>query len=302
MSPNEAKKPQAGDHLARLGAAFVRFRRASIEVTDWFWPSLRPFSLEEEQTEKSKRARRLSDDLDQIKSMQGRADDELAAGVAECRALFEAESENRRSVESRLTSMVSLTSVAAAVTLGIMTIGLGKEESLRPAFIRDVAIVLSLYAVLQLVCAIRAAVEGLERRAYPDFSGSDLLPGANEGRSDHARRAMKTFLEGAYDCRTVNMDKVGRMAIGHRAFRNFLVGVGLLAALLSLVSLWSQQSGSTDGDLIRRLRSDPQLIELLRGPKGEPGPQGLPGERGQRGEKGTRGPQGPAGKPGQPAR
>ena len=302
MSPNGTNKPKTGDHLASLGAAFVRLRRASIGVTDWFWPSLAPFSLEEEQTEKSKRARRLSNDLDQVKSMQGRTNDELAAGVAECRALFEAESEHRRSVETRLTSIVNLASVAAAVTLGIITIGLGKEESLRPASVRGLAALLSLYVVMQLVRAIRAAVQGVERRSYPDFDGTDILPAPNEGQADHARRLMRTLLEGVHDCRTVNMDKVERMALAHCAFRNFLWGVGLLAALLTLTSLRSPQRGSTDEDIIRRLRSDPQLIELLRGPKGALGPQGSPGETGPRGEKGTPGPQGPAGRPGQPTR
>jgi hypothetical protein len=37
---------------------------------------------------------------------------------------------------------------------------------------------------------------------------------------------------------------------------------------------------------IKQLRGDPKLIELLRGPKGDPGERGPQGARGERGDRG----------------
>ena len=43
------------------------------------------------------------------------------------------------------------------------------------------------------------------------------------------------------------------------------------------------------------LRSEPKLIELLRGPKGDTGEKGEPGEKGPKGDKGEKGERGPRG-------
>lgn len=87
----------------------------------------------------------------------------------------------------------------------------------------------------------------------------------------------------------------------------FLFGFVIIFAILSVV--YFSQSPSNDTErMIQQLRSDPKLIELLRGPKGEKGDQGekglrgdsgAQGERGPRGEKGEKGPQGEKGEKGE---
>lgn len=304
-TPSGGKKPPPDPTSRGWSALFAflsRLHRKYIKFTDWIWPSLAPASAAEEQAQGEKRARRLESELKQVEEIQGQNEEELSAGVAGCKALFEAATELRSSVEGRLTSMLGLAAVAVAVTLGTMTFLLGKDSDLRHTSFGGVAAILSLYVVLELVCALWAVVRGLERRAYTDPTASELLPSPREDKATHARRQMRVFLEHAHDHCSVNMRKVDWMAVGHRAFKNFLVGVGFLAVAISLASFWPLQRQRPDESVIRRLRSDPELIELLRGPKGAPGPQGSPGERGPRGEKGDPGPQGPAGKPGRPTR
>ncbi len=68
----------------------------------------------------------------------------------------------------------------------------------------------------------------------------------------------------------------------------------IILVLLSVNFL--SRSSSTDAEkVVQQLRSDPSLIELLRGPKGEKGEKGDQGERGSRGEKGDKGDRGDRG-------
>lgn len=100
------------------------------------------------------------------------------------------------------------------------------------------------------------------------------------------------------DAGTEYMSRVLRAA--RRSATLSLVAVGFAMGLLALTA-------ETQGDeLVRKLRSDPTLIRLLTGPKGEPGvagpagPRGATGRSGADGVAGPRGPQGPIGPQGPP--
>jgi hypothetical protein len=82
------------------------------------------------------------------------------------------------------------------------------------------------------------------------------------------------------------------------ARRSLLLGLLTLVAVAALGGLLGNESRSEEDRLIRRLRSEPALIELLRGPKGEPGRVGQAGPKGGRGEAGPRGPRGEQGQAG----
>jgi hypothetical protein len=83
----------------------------------------------------------------------------------------------------------------------------------------------------------------------------------------------------------------------YKTARFFLLG-GLLVIFGILSLSYFGQSPSNDAEtLIKRLRGEPKLIELLRGPKGDRGDKGESGEKGPPGEKGERGPA-PDGSPG----
>lgn len=84
------------------------------------------------------------------------------------------------------------------------------------------------------------------------------------------------------------------------------VSLALALVIVVLVVYVAIGKQSSNEEIIRALRSDPNLLEMLRGPKGgtglagSPGPRGEPGLPGPRGESGPAGPQGPQGPQGNP--
>jgi hypothetical protein len=89
------------------------------------------------------------------------------------------------------------------------------------------------------------------------------------------------------------------------AFSAFVMMFGLVA-----VNYLTRPPSGDAAKVIQQLRSDPGLIELLRGPKGEKGERGERGAkgdtgdrgpRGEKGERGERGEKGPKGDKGDPA-
>ena len=60
---------------------------------------------------------------------------------------------------------------------------------------------------------------------------------------------------------------------------------GFLIILIAFLGSYFFKLASNDTEkIIRELRSDPKLIELLRGPKGDTGERGPQGEKGEKGE------------------
>lgn len=84
------------------------------------------------------------------------------------------------------------------------------------------------------------------------------------------------------------------------ARRSLILGLFSLVAIAGFGGLLGMSSQSDEARLVQRLRSEPDLIELLRGPRGEVGKTGLPGPKGNRGETGPLGPRGARGEPGPP--
>jgi Collagen triple helix repeat (20 copies) len=91
---------------------------------------------------------------------------------------------------------------------------------------------------------------------------------------------------------------------------NYLVDVYKVARFFSLFAFsiilvllsvnYFHRSSSTDPEkIIQQLRSDPKLIDLLRGPKGDVGEKGDRGDRGLNGEKGDKGATGERGERGE---
>ena len=82
---------------------------------------------------------------------------------------------------------------------------------------------------------------------------------------------------------------------------SFLVAFSIIVGLFS-VSYLSRSPASDAKKVIRELRSDPELLKLLEGPRGEKGERGatgLKGEKGDQGSQGQRGEPGPKGNKGE---
>lgn len=75
----------------------------------------------------------------------------------------------------------------------------------------------------------------------------------------------------------------------------FLLAFTVVVVLFSIQFMSSSPKNETEL-IIQRLRSEPKLIDLFRGPKGDKGNTGIQGSKGGRGDAGAIGPKGDAGK------
>jgi hypothetical protein len=94
------------------------------------------------------------------------------------------------------------------------------------------------------------------------------------------------------DATRVNQDTNHYLVDLYRAARRMFSAALTAVALLGLVAAALLTWGSTsqlEDRLIQKLRSEPKLIDLLRGPVGPVGPQGPRGQRGEVGPRGERG-------------
>lgn len=109
---------------------------------------------------------------------------------------------------------------------------------------------------------------------------------------DNLRKAMINHYldcEVAYDNRTDYLIEI------FKAARFFSLFAFTIIVALFLISYLTRSSTTDAAKIIQQLRSDSELIELLRGPKGEQGPQGIQGKRGPEGPRGPQGEKGPQG-------
>jgi hypothetical protein len=87
----------------------------------------------------------------------------------------------------------------------------------------------------------------------------------------------------------------------YKVARFFSLFAFCIILILLSVHFFSRSSSTDAEKVIQQLRSEPKLIDLLRGPKGEKGDKGdqgesgLKGERGEKGDKGERGEKGEKG-------
>lgn len=277
-------------------------RCALYWLRDRIFPVLEERTPEQTQRDQALRERKLTEAKTRVQAI---TDEALAdVSLVECRKLLDADIVRRTAVETRLSSIVGLTSVAAALTLGILTSQLGNSFKIPSSCWLKVTSVLVLYIVLQLVAALLAALQGLSRRAGSAQDTDDALPTTNETKLAHRRRQLLACLECIDDHDDGTRDKISSMAVAHEAMKNFFFGVLGLAFVLTVAALFAPDGGDVTRKLIIKVRSDPELIELLRGPQGatgQTGAMGPPGIPGPPGKMGPVGPSGPVGPPGPPS-
>lgn len=183
--------------------------------------------------------------------------------------LLEDEGERLKSVESRLGSILGLTSITATLLVsGIMALvngTLGDNSRL----VRGIAAAGAVYLSLQIICSTLAAVRGLGRATWLRPGLDDLVSQAGVGPISLARQ------RGIAACRRYqSMDrivnyKVTQMAIAHTAIRNFAAGSVTIAVLGLCAVLFQPLGGAT----ARAIKKDTELQKLLRGSQGPPGPR-----------------------------
>ena len=132
------------------------------------------------------------------------------------------------SVEGRLQTLVSLAAVAAAVTFGIGVSGIDGKLGNSPS--ATTLAVAAVYAVVQLLCALRAAVNGLGRSSFLTLDSEDLIPRERESEGDREERLAELWLDVMFSIEVSGHRKVEQMAVAHCALKNFVYGVLVAAA------------------------------------------------------------------------
>lgn len=204
-------------------------------------------------------------------------------------SLLESERSRRASVEARLTTTFGLASVANSILLALVTSFVGKQVETSMALVPLLLAIV--YLVAQCASAGLAAVRGLTRRAGDASTFANLARGPGESEKQHLLRRTRELLDEYRAFSEATNEKVDAMAVAHVAVRNFLIGILLaLCAWVALVVTTARSAATTEAQVVGKLRSDPELLELLRGPAGP------------RGEKGETGPVGPPGLEGRPGK
>jgi len=251
----------------------MRLTGAFWLISDCIFPLPQPQSQAEIVTERERAAAaQASLDAD-IADLPGKAE-QLGPCLASCKELLAQEDGRRQSVDTRLTTIVGLSSIAGTIVFGSM---LTQPQTFRsPHGVAGWLLALGpLYLTLQVCSAILAAVLGLGRRGYLTSTPMDVLPTRDEPPSVHLRRQVTSCVHMLADTQARNDEKVTQMAVAHRAIKNFLVGLLVLGALAT----WRTLTTAPGDDILDRLKQDQQVRELLRGPQGpigSPGPKGDP--------------------------
>lgn len=239
----------------------------NVRMIDLLWPNAEPMPKDYLQ----KHEQRLAEELTAIEALPG--DHEiLEECLRVCTSTAQEDLTRRQGVESRLTTMIGLSSIAGTIVFGaILALAVGTVNPSSP-LLRILIVVGGLYATLQICNAILAAVRGLERRDYQALPVSDITRRENEPPKAYLRRRAMDCLKLHSDHELQTQAKVTQMAVAHQAMKNFIGGLCILALVCAFFAL-AMPSPRSDA-LIEQLKSDHELRELLRGPQGPPGPTG----------------------------
>jgi hypothetical protein len=275
--------------------------RLPERLRDALWPAVTPTSPAEAVAEAQRERERRARDDAAIDALAVVSDDDVLRDAATTvQASLDDERDRRASAETRLTTVLGMVSIAASVAFGALTAVFSKGFQGVPTIEAFLAALLMVYAVLQLVIALLAALRGLVRREYLASLPADLLRAPAETLNAHLRRQMRLMTIASAQHAEVNSRKVEAMDVAHTALRNFVIAVLCLSVFVAAAMV---RPGVESGDraLLAKLRADPSLMEVLRGPEGKPGAQGPPGPRGPPGERGEHGAQGVPGPSGSAA-
>jgi hypothetical protein len=98
-----------------------------------------------------------------------------------------------------------------------------------------VGIITGAYVSLQFLCSLLAAIEGLGRRKYSRLSLDSMQPRGKETMADYRLRTVPVLADILLSNMETNDDKVSRLALGHAAIRNAVMG--LLVAIVALIAI-----------------------------------------------------------------
>jgi hypothetical protein len=242
-------------------------------IADCIFPTAQPLSQADAAAQDLRDQNELNEARARIAAFPNPAPELVRKYLEDSIGLLDQDKDRRQSVESRLTSIMGLSSIAGTVVFGgILAQATGTIHSPSTTFKWGMASA-ALYLTLQLCSAILAAVRGLSRKTFEAENSDSVLPQIGESEFDHYRRRAKTCMQILIQNRGQTNAKVTQMAVAHRAMKNFLLALLLIALAGTAFAVRSQGSN----DIIETLRKNHELTESLRGPQGLAGPKGEPG-------------------------
>lgn len=201
--------------------------------------------------------------------------------VAESKACLQNAQARRSAITDKCKTLFTLSSLL----LGLIGVLLPKSLAFDALWMR----VICFLAVLALLNTIVLLLTFFD-------VGSDTEVSLDQEQVDLEAGNFKKSLINLYlRCQVAMDNRTDYLVDLYKAARFFFLLAFTVVALLFSVNFLLDAPKNRTEDVIRALRSDPSLIELLRGPKGDIGPKGHSGDPGAQGADGKPGDKGDRG-------
>lgn len=202
----------------------------------------------------------------------------LLSSAKECHRDAEA---RRTAITDKCKTLLTMSSIL----LGLIGLLLPKAFAFDALWMRAVCFVAILGLLNVVVLLLTFFAVGRDARMTLDQSEVDLEP------KDFEKNRINLYLQ----CQVALDNRTDYLVDLYKVSRFFFLASFALVVILFSISFLSNSARSEANEIVRQLRSDPKLIELLRGPMGEQG------EDGKKGDQGIQGPQGRNGENGKDA-
>ena len=157
------------------------------------------------------------------------------------RAFATREEEREKTIDRKLFSLFSISSVASSVMIagliGAATVTLPETTS-APKYLVTPAMALIGYIALQLLIAVRNTVQGLSARGYLSSNADSVLPNEEDDKGKYIARQLGNMMHNTKQNSWVTNQKVSHMNVAHRALANtYWAGLALLFVAFALAVL-----------------------------------------------------------------
>ncbi|AMV47813.1 hypothetical protein [Paraburkholderia caribensis] len=202
-------------------------RRHLYKVRDWIFPRLDPLSKDELRDQHDARCARNDRLNERLDALSG-TEEVLKEHLESTGQLLEQEKSRQHSVEGKLAGVIGLSSVAATVLFTGLVARANTNGEVDPVVKWGLPLGL-LYLILQLFCALSAAISGITSKAYGVPTFEDVLPPRAVAKTTVLRRRIRQNLELLEEHRETNNGKVSQLNVAHQAMLNLLKGLLFVA-------------------------------------------------------------------------
>ena len=168
----------------------------------------------------------------------GGSEETLLKAEEYAHALAAKEEQRETTIDRKLFSLFSLSSVASSVMIAIL-IGAATikvpDATTTPQYLVIPAIGLVAYIALQMLAAVWNTVKGLEARPYRGATPESVIPKEDDDKAKYVARQLNQMVNAARQNDWINNRKVEDMKVAHAALANtFWAALTLLVIALVL--------------------------------------------------------------------